>query len=169
MATYRSISASEYSADAPVTATWADAVSNNPIAITEGASGAPRIQSAAFHAPAAGSTVVARMIVDEKTTSATSYGDALGILNVAAAGTIRVALDLKTDNASYTASADVRKNGVSASEETETSTSYVEHTVDIAVAVGDTISVHIKTSNGSGTTSIRDIEIRNDSADIAAL
>lgn len=169
MATYRSIAGSEYAADAPVTATWADAVSNNPIAITEGASGAPRIQSAAFHAPAAGSTVVARLLVDEETTSATSYGNAVAICNVVAAGTIRVAMDIKTDIALYTTSADVRKNKVSASVLTSTSTSFEEKTVDIAVAVGDTISVHLKTSNGAGTATITDVEIRNDSADMAAL
>ena len=43
MATYRSIAASETDADSPVTATLMEALAENPTAIAEGASGAPRV------------------------------------------------------------------------------------------------------------------------------
>jgi len=44
MATYRAIAASEVDADSPVTATLVSALAENPIAIAEGAAGAPRIK-----------------------------------------------------------------------------------------------------------------------------
>lgn len=43
MATWRTIASTEVDADSPVTATLMSALSNNPTAIAEGASGAPKI------------------------------------------------------------------------------------------------------------------------------
>jgi hypothetical protein len=43
MATWRTIAASEVDPDSPVTATLMQALAENPVAITEGASGAPRL------------------------------------------------------------------------------------------------------------------------------
>ena len=50
MATYRSISDTEYSVDAPLTTQLVQAIDENATAITEGASGAPKIQTAAYDA-----------------------------------------------------------------------------------------------------------------------
>lgn len=47
MATYRSIAATETDANSPVTTTLMVALAENPVAIAEGASGAPRVSPAA--------------------------------------------------------------------------------------------------------------------------
>jgi len=49
MATYTTISASEIDADSPITDTLLQRFRDNPIAITEGASGAPRNQATSLN------------------------------------------------------------------------------------------------------------------------
>jgi hypothetical protein len=49
MTTYTAISAGEIDADSPITADLMSKLRDNPIAITEGASGAPKISAAALN------------------------------------------------------------------------------------------------------------------------
>ena len=49
MATWRTIANGEIDLDSPVTQQLLSALRDNPVAVTEGASGAPRVQDAALH------------------------------------------------------------------------------------------------------------------------
>ena len=61
MTTYRTVAADEIDHQSPVTETLLTALRDNPVAITEGASGAPRIVSAALRT----STTTASLAVPE--------------------------------------------------------------------------------------------------------
>lgn len=58
MATWKNLADSALDPDAPLTSELAYAWRDNPIAITEGAAGAPRIQYAAIQTPSVGNAVV---------------------------------------------------------------------------------------------------------------
>lgn len=64
MASWTSIPDSSLDPDAPVTSELAYAWRDNPIAITEGASGAPRIQQSAMMDPTAGATNTLKWLPD---------------------------------------------------------------------------------------------------------
>lgn len=78
MATYRSISDTEYSVDAPLTTQLVQAIDENATAITEGASGAPKIQTAAYDAnsvnqAAIESSIKAKYLIESVTMSSATH------------------------------------------------------------------------------------------------
>jgi len=91
----------------------------------------------------------------------TSYAKAKELTPVVRAGTIKVAFDLKRDG--NTCYGKIYKNGSPVgTERSNTSSSYVEYTEDITVAVGDVISIYCKISDGGSNYFVKDLEIRTD-------
>lgn len=98
MATYRSIAASEVDADSPLTATLMDALANNPVAITELDSTAPKIKiSVENGVTAAGSPFVIDGMLNFD--GITLQGS---IQNIST-GTDSLQIQLSTDGVSYSA------------------------------------------------------------------
>lgn len=128
------------------------AVRDNPIAIAEGASGAPRVRTAALQAPASGTAnLIFRLQDAEDSTSSTAYldtafnnryssGGHLGVM-VLVAGVITCSAEHKASTTEGTSSSDLRivKNGVLVQEWNQNSTSYIARQVDVTVAVGDLV------------------------------
>lgn len=97
MTTYRAISDSEFAADEGVKTSIAEAWTKNVIAITEGASGAPKIQSAAIAVDAANQAIardsgagdVGTYAFLQSSTDPHNFGDTEAAANLTPAGIIR--------------------------------------------------------------------------------
>lgn len=135
------------------------AVRDNPIAIAEGASGAPRIVTTALNPPTGASTNLLLDILGNTaaTTSTASYlsaglptwadvGNHVGF-HVLVPGTVRVSFEHQGDSdGSDTGDSIVRilKNGVLVQEYTVLSSGFVARSNDIAVTTGDRIILQQK-------------------------
>ena len=132
MADYRSIDDSEVDPDAPVTSDLAYALRDNPIAIAEGASGAPRVQMAAFPRLVEGSVIkFDRSITGTITEQALAFG-------FVQFGTVR--LNISGSNIERLVVR--RRNGSSSTQYSGTGTSAI---VDISVRPGDRVDCSVVT------------------------
>ena len=168
MTSYITITDAETDPEAPLTATLAKKWRDNPIAITEGAAGAPRISPLAFAPVAAGDVVIQRLtpqgvavtVVSTSTTSSgvytpsTTYNSDLFFHDVINTGTIRFKGTVSTfisGGASSPSSPSFRiyKNGTLVSSVSGT------FSVDLSVSAGDQIyfggQVTLNFTSGGGT------------------
>ena len=123
---------------------------DNPVAIAEGAAGAPRIQTSALAPPAAGTAHIIRRVQEAAFfTLALPYPDVgnhdrfsesrhLGV-TVLVPGVITAYAEHRSSTPSVISFVRVLKNGVQVQEWSTSSTSFVTRQVDISVDVGDVI------------------------------
>jgi hypothetical protein len=151
MTSYVAIPNGDIDQDSPITQPLMTALRDNPIAIAEGETGAPRIVGAAMFAPSAG-TVVQRNCLPSGTRSVSS-GSSTTVTQLieAASATALVSCTIQvfvTGSASGTGSnreVDIYKNGTIV----QTYGTVTGSTVSISLAAGDNIGVAI-TAAGSG-------------------
>ncbi len=124
----------------PWTSAKALAVFENPVALAEGATGAPRIATIAMTPPAAGSTTIARLRTDTQSLQGETSYQKIARGTVLVAGVVRLVVAESTS-----VDKDFRKNNVSQS---VISTDGLQF-VDMTVALGDEISVWAKAFNGT--------------------
>jgi hypothetical protein len=163
MTTWTTIPTASLEPGAPARSVDALALRDNPIAIAEGASGAPKVRTPALQPPAGGGTYKLLRLVGaiEVATSNTTYlspeihrgavyVDAHIPFVVLVPGVVSVWLEHRASGAlGATSYARVVKNGVVVTEWSTTSTTMVARAVDVSAAVGDVIAVHQRTSDGS--------------------
>lgn len=152
MTTYTAIPNTQIEPEAPVTSELMTLLRDNPIAIQEGATGAPKILglAAATNDEVEVLTVTAAdtytvgvandITVGVVQTTSTSYQTARTIDIVAVTGTVRFYASHRTLSSSYTSSLKVSKNGTLVASWTTTSTTLVERSSDISVVPGDQIT-----------------------------
>ena len=181
MTAYTTIADSEIDPESPGTVTLFTKIRDNPIAITEGASGAPRIQHAALdnsvvnnnnlYSPTAGSTYLIRNIQgDAAQTSDTSYSPVnahcsydvtkhIGCICLSA-GVITAKVKHRdvTADVSYVR---ILKDGVLVQEWSTTSGSFQQRSVDITVTAGAVI-VFQQRCNAGNPTEWDDLQIFSD-------
>jgi hypothetical protein len=147
MATWRSIAASEYAVNAPGTAQWADAVSNNPVAITEGATGAPRNVLKSIEDLVAGDDNRSQ---DTHSTAGSAFGiyEEVHSFGFIQRGTIRCYIERTGGSSSPSNAARVTRtrNGTT----TTLATANEPYTLDVSVIPGDVVAL----LGQDGTTSI---------------
>lgn len=165
MTSYVAIPNGDIDQDSPVTQPLMTALRDNPIAITEGAVGAPRIVGAAMFAPSAGA-VVQRNCLPFGTETVASTGSASS--NIAASVfTALVACTVQfrvTCSITAVGTTDLRIFKNAAAVQTYT-TSQTGATTNVTLAAGDNVGVVIRATGGGGstaTTSISVLEIRVD-------
>ena len=151
MASWTSQSTSSLLPGEPWTSAKALAAFENPAALAEGASGAPRVlgEAAATNDEVAVLTVSASDAVDilenfnltpgTLTTNSSTYVDARYMVIKSITGTARFKISHRTSNASYSSDLRLIKNGSVVSSWSTNSTSSVERTVDLSVAPGDAV------------------------------
>ena len=130
----------------PITLQQGRALRDNPIAITEGAVGAPRIQGAAHPEFSPGAFVLdAPLIGGQEYNMSRPGGGGTGIdyayphtFIPVRNGTLQAYVEMKTE-AGNTARFAVFVNGVMISEETTTSTSYVAKAINFAYSGGEQV------------------------------
>ncbi len=157
MTGYVTVSNTARDQDSPITVALIDALYNNPIAITEGASGAPKIQTAALQdnlitlaklkTPASGNYVLWNYWNTD--ISSSDYdewnGDIWGVVKVHKAGTykIRIVVDKTSGTSSSYLKASVNKNGTRVGSECNSSGAGSVTTTldqDFTLSAGDSIS-----------------------------
>lgn len=161
MTTFTTIPDSELAVDAPARSINALQLRDNPIAITEGAAGAPRIVFEALeqHEVAAGS-VVSWSVEQETTTTSTSYVDTARI-RVVCAGTIRFQGDQKVTG-SGSCDLRIRRNNSTLQTWNTTSTSYVTQQHDFTVNEGDVITVQFRKVGTATSVEVNDLFLMGD-------
>lgn len=166
MTTYTAITDSEIDADSPITVNLMTLMRDNPIALSEGATGAPRIK---------GEAMLLEADLDTKTIAAAdTYTCTIGTTRSNGAapdwyqtnsttyilhqqwivdkftGTARFTANHKSDGV-YTSTLHLTKNGSTVNTWTTTSTTFQVRTEDVAVVPTDTVLFEHKISNAAGT------------------
>lgn len=152
----------------PLTSAIAQALNENPTALAEGASGAPKIRTAALQPPTSGSTPI-RRLKDFSITQGSS-GSTSGVMDessigVLVGGTVRMVCTIATSGSPTTFETQFRKNGTAVA--TYTNLTGVRFS-DISVALGDRLDFFVSVSTGSSATvTLTDIKIESGTADFA--
>lgn len=155
MATYSAVSASEKDADSPVNVGLLDKLDQNPVAMFEGAAGAPRLKAAALEtavSPGEHSCFYEYFSTNSDTNNAWT---ASGIFAIAVQdGTYRTKLMAARFNAS-TARCRIYRNGAAyGTERTAAQFVYTNWQEDLYFDAGDKIELYFRTDD-SGVPSIR--------------
>jgi len=157
MTTFTTIPNSSLEPGKPIRSIDGLALRDNPIAITEGAAGAPKNQTASIQddaitkdklqSPAAGAAyLIARLVINAKSTEQ-GYGGAdvlyfqsgsVGV-TVLVPGVIRCSFEHCLAGGSGTVSARILKNGTQQATWSTASASFTTRTLDLTVDVGDLI------------------------------
>ena len=162
MASWTNQSTSSLLPGEPWTSAKALAAFENPEAIAEGASGAPKVLTAALQPPAAGGNIIYRVYTPILTAAAGGPDVDFGHVNALVPGVIRVSVSV--DSITVPAEIQVKKNG--AVENTITATG-IQNT-DITVAQGDLIVITgVPGAGASGSITINNILIRSATVNMA--
>lgn len=160
MTSYVAIPNGDVDQDSPVTQPLMTALRDNPIAIAEGASGAPKIQTIALEPPTSATTyVIRRLQISEASTSVATYPS--GLLNdrfsaeqhvgvtVLVPGSIYCYLEHRSGGTIQTSEVRILKNGVVLATWSTTSTTYVARSLTVSVAIGDSIIFQNRGASGT--------------------
>ena len=168
MASWTSQSTSSLLPGEPWTSAKALAAFENPTALAEGASGAPKVRTAALQPPTAGSAPIRRLKDFSLVLSGSGSGSALmdeASVGVLVPGTIRVVTTIASSGSPTTFTTSFRKNGVAFA--TYTNLTGVRFS-DVAVSLGDRIDIQVTASTGSSCTiTLTDNKIESGTADFA--
>lgn len=149
MTTYVPIPDGDIDQDSPVTQPLMTAMRDNPIAITEGSSGAPRIQAAALgDSVSSGGVQTCLRDLSPYTTTSTSWSLAMR-WSVYNGGSVRVGFRHRADGASTAAEAKVEKNANVQNSWSTGSTTYVDRQVAVNINSGDTLDIWVRTDFGA--------------------
>lgn len=152
MTTYTAITNGQIDQDSPITQALMTALRDNPIALTEGASGAPRIYGNSF-AQLSDLPVLTVSAADTyalpsgmftfvsgtNPTNSTSFVTAISITVVQFTGSARFKGSHRTSNSGTTSFLKVYKNGVEIGSWTSNSTAFVTRSIDVSIVPGDVI------------------------------
>lgn len=168
MASWTSQSTSSLLPGEPWTSAKALAAFENPTALAEGASGAPKVRTAALQSPTSGSTPIRRLKDFSLVLSASGSGSALieeASVGVLVPGTIRVVTTIASSGSPTSFTTTFRKNGTAfATYANLTGTRFS----DVAVSLGDRIDIQVTASTGSSCTiTLTDNKIESGTADFA--
>lgn len=162
MTTYTTITDVETDPEAPLTSELAKKWRDNPIAMFEGAAGAPRLYRDALNSFAVGDTNFATWPDPVSTSSATYVTE--NSFNFVQAGVVRVTFTHKTNNSANSVDARVirTRQGSDTILQTWSTTSETgtDRSLDVTVVHGDIISVQHRATTGQSTLSAR--RMRND-------
>lgn len=153
MADWTTITETATDPDSPVTSSLIKALRDNPVAITEAASGAPRINVAAFTSPVAGTADIVARIRNLTATSVIVNSDPI---NVVRSGVIRLTFNAIMGGAG--ASVNVRRLG-STDDIVFTASSSGSYSVDITITRGQVL--YLTAGGASGTTSVSAITFQS--------
>lgn len=177
MADFTTISTSRLLPDAPARSIDAIALRDNPVAIAEGAAGAPRIRTVALQPPVAGDTYLINRLQDAEADTSNanypnehfhryySYSQHIGVL-VLVAGSIRCKAEHRRTASGSNSTLRILKNGVQEIEWTaDPINTWYSRSYDLDVNVGDIVIFQQK--GGSAASRWRNLRIYSDNPDMA--
>lgn len=161
MTTWTTIPDSNLDVDKPARSIDALALRDNPVAITEGASGAPRIQAQALRDFIVGDTVAVRS--GEKSTQSLTYVKAYEV-RANRAGELKTTLRLRSSQSPGVAYARIYINGVAAGiQRSTTSETFVTYDENITFNKYDLIQLYIRRDSAAFTFSaVASLELKAD-------
>lgn len=162
MADWTNITDSQVDPDAPLTSELAYAWRDNPVAIAEGAVGAPRIAPGALTRVSPGDEI--RMRLDGEISSTALQERFFAF---AQKGTVRVFYSHRASTNGGTATLFRRRVGVQTTLASDTNTStYVTRTVDVDVLPGDVLVIRNIPPIGGNTVYLRNCRVGTDGGDL---
>lgn len=143
MTDYTVITDSQVDPDAPITSGLGYAWRDNPIAIAEGAPGAPRINQGAIDRVSAGNSI--RWRADAEFSGATASTITSPLIPIMQVGTVRITFDHRTSPGTAGSASVIRRRagGDTSMASFANSTTYVSRTVDVSVLPGDNIFINV--------------------------
>lgn len=149
MTTYTAIPDANFDVDKPMRSVDGLLMRDNPIAIAEGASGAPRNQPASFNNYTAGTVAVSGC---KTSTSSDTYIKVYETY-VPRGGVLSTTISISAVGG--TAFARIYVNGVAVGTQRSTaSSSYVSYDEDVTISTGDFLQCYLRTSNPSFTANL---------------
>ena len=153
MTSYIAITDAETDPEAPLTSELAKKWRDNPIAITEGATGAPRIVAAAMYRPTSGTVVQRDCLPWGSETNAASGTETITNLLRASPFTalvsctvqVRLTFTMASSGGGSSNSVAVLKNGTSVQTYT---TSQTGVTVNVSLSAGETLAIRTRSISG---------------------
>jgi hypothetical protein len=179
MADYTTITDAQVDPEAPITSELMSALRDNPIAIAEGAVGAPRIRTTALQGPVAGTDhLIMRLQEDATAIEAVSSFPGVGLNNRASLashlgvtclvpGTITAYFEHRVGSGGSAAVARILKNGSQVASWSTFSFTFVARSVNISVEVGDVIIFQQHTGGSGNTAEWRFLRIYSNNPDFA--
>lgn len=167
MANYTDIPDGNLDPDSPIRSVDGLALRDNPIAIAEGASGAPRVAPEALEARSVGSVRCHYDITVYATDSGgdvsiSAGGDDVFSIVVFYPGDYKFLYELKAVNGN-TVTAKVKINGSTVNTQTTTSTSFVNKSYSASnLSRGDVITIRLDTSDSNNAGRIGGFEVKTD-------
>ena len=164
MTAYVTITDGEIDQDSAVTQPLLTAIRDNPIAITEGAVGAPRVLIGALERLNPGTVIRSRSDAVSSTTSATDVNTFL--FNIMQYGTIRLIFSQRSVFGSTSTAYIYRyRNGITTTIASwaTASTSFIDRSADFGVLPGDQVGIFHKTSGTAVEVSTQRIQTNGES------
>ena len=170
MSTYTNIPDATIETGKPIKATTGRALRDNPIAIAEGAVGAPRILPGALEPPAAGDVRCIPLQIGMAATRETSYrgqmqsvvgtlGSHYGFVSIVS-GVVRIKLEHRGVTSGEDSIVRVLRNGTQLQEWTTPSgTSFVSRSLDVSIEPSDIIEIQQKSTASDTDAEIRNLEV----------
>src|SRR5690554_1028066 len=168
MAAWTEIPDSNLEPNAPVRSVDHIAMRDNPIAIAEGAPGAPRIQRPAIASgavdnnkiqpPTAGTNIIRRIRDSTQSTQSDEFQNVGSECHALVAGTIQIYYEFRVSSGSGTVEARVLRNGSQVEISSLKSNNFVSRTHNISVSFADVIQVQFRRPSGGA---VANVEIRN--------
>lgn len=143
MADWTDIANNEIDGDSPITESLMTALRDNPTAITEGATGAPRIENLAMaeNVVTAGSVYIKNHDIEEQHQGTSTI--TIKEFYTTQSGTCRISFDFK-GNGTGTAYARIYKNDSPVGTLRSTGgTAYTTYTEDISISIGDYVQIKV--------------------------
>jgi len=163
--TWTNITNAQVASGAALTTGLVTALRDNPAAIANGDSGAPRITAEAHGNPGGGGFICGGFFwiganpISNNLSGMIQVGGAWNALSNGIT-TVRYAQRVSVAGSGDTCSVTVYKNGVVQSTLTTTSATWVQRSLNIAITAGDVIAIGLQKSAGTGGGSAQIIEVR---------
>lgn len=178
MATWTTIPDSSLEPGKPIRSIDALALRDNPVAIAEGASGSPKVRTAALQPPSAASTNIVGRLLDVATYTTNTEYVAANLydpndstrnisIRVIVGGSIRCYFEHRNAVNGLIAWARILKNGSQIYETSTSSSTYSTKTTDVTVATGDVITFQQRENSGSGLAYWQNVRIYSATPDMA--
>ncbi len=167
MTTYTAIPNGDIDQDSPVTQPLLTLMRDNPIAITEGAAGAPRILLGALERLSAGSTIKYRADAVFSITSTTFTLVTNSNISFMQAGTVRVSLEHRRGAGGASEARIRRTRGTVVTAVTTFSTTnstFTAETADVSIQPGDILDIVLRNTNSAVAADVQNIRYSCDPA-----
>lgn len=154
MTDYNVINATETDPSAPLKSSLLKRLAANPIAIAEGAVGAPRVTQFAFDPLTAGATYSRSITASDTATGSTAFKDAGPPVRMLNSGVVRISGSHQISSGTFASELRFLVNGVQQAIWSTSSTSPVSRSADLTVGINDLVQVQHRTSNAGQTSTV---------------